>query len=55
MVHDKRREYLNEMVGYDYILDEFDAGEFSEFTISIGGDVIQYRVYGQTDFQCYVH
>ena len=30
---------------YDRLLDSFDAGEFVEVVVTMGGDVMTYRVY----------
>ncbi|WP_161873808.1 hypothetical protein [Emergencia sp. 1XD21-10] len=31
---------------FDYILEEYDAPDFYEMTVSIGGDVCRFRCYG---------
>ena len=43
-----RAAYLETVVGYDRIIESYDAGSFTEFVISMGGDVMTYRVYGNT-------
>jgi len=50
-----RHKFLDENVGYDYILETRDGGEFTEFVTSMGGDVTVYRVYGdkQGEFKVY--
>ena len=42
----RRRSFLDEEVGYDYIMEEYHQNDFSEFVTKMGGDVITYRVYG---------
>lgn len=42
----RRLSFLDEEVGYDYIMDEYHTNEFSEYVANFGGDVIKYRVYG---------
>lgn len=42
-----RADFLEEQVGFDYIVEQHDGRDFTEFVISMGGDVLTYRVYGQ--------
>ena len=41
----KAEKLLYEEVGYDYIMEAHQAPDFYEFIVSIGGDVLKYRVY----------
>lgn len=41
-----RLEYLEMQIGFDYVLEQHDARDFTEFVISTGGDVCKYRVHG---------
>lgn len=41
-----RAEFFDENVGYDYIMEVREGSDFTEYVISIGGDVERYRVYG---------
>lgn len=41
-----RRKFLDENVGYDYIMETRELGDCTEFITSMGGDVARYRVYG---------
>lgn len=41
-----RRKHLLEQRDFDYILEEYDAPDFYEMTVSIGGDVCRFRYYG---------
>lgn len=54
-VNKQRRAYMLENLGFDYILDEYNAPNFYEMVISIGGDVCRYRCYGESkdDFSIY--
>lgn len=52
-IHSERRTYLFDMRGFDFIMDEYEGNEFSEFVVSIGGDVETYRVYGNDKFEIY--
>ena len=47
-IENARRDYLDEYLGFDYILDEYHDSRMSEFVVSCGGDVNTYRVYGNT-------
>ena len=49
----KRYEALEDEVGFDYILREYHDHEMSEYVISIGGDVLTYRVYGTDEMKVY--
>ena len=49
----KRYEALENEVGFDYILQEYHDREMSEYVISIGGDVLTYRVYGTDEMKVY--
>ena len=42
----RRQSFLDEEVGFDYIVDQRDYNEFSEYIVSIGGDSRILRVYG---------
>ena len=43
-----RYTFLDKKIGPDYVLRTADGGNFTEFVVSIGGDVRTYRVYGET-------
>lgn len=45
-ISDKRYDYLSEVTGFDYVLEEYDGRDFTEFITKTGGDVQRYRVYG---------
>lgn len=42
-----RMDFLEEQVGFDYVMEQREGRDFTEFVISMGGDVLAYRVYGQ--------
>ena len=44
----ERFKFLDETVGFDYILREDQGSDFTEYVTSMGGDVSTYRVYGKT-------
>ena len=44
-----RMEFLEQNVGFDYIIEAHETKRFTEFITSTGGDVVRYRVYGNTD------
>lgn len=46
---EQRRKYILEQQDFDYILDEYDTSDFQEMTVSIGGDVVRYRCYGNAE------
>ena len=41
-----RLSYLEENLGFDYVIEEHEAGDFTEYVVSMGGDTLKYRVYG---------
>ena len=41
----KAEKLLYEEVGYDYIIEAHNTPDFCEFIVSIGGDVLKFRVY----------
>ena len=45
----KRFEYLDEYMGFDYVIDEYHTRDMSEFVVSRGGDVCTFRVYDRID------
>lgn len=42
-----RLQFLDEQVGFDYVIEQHEGRDFTQFVISVGGDVCRYRVYGQ--------
>ena len=46
---EQRRKHILEQQDFDYILDEYDAPDFKEVTVSVGGDVVRYRCYGNEE------
>ena len=45
----QRLAFLEENCGFDYVLETRDVSmDFTEFVVSYGGDVIRYRVYGNS-------
>lgn len=49
-----RQEFFEQNAGYDYIMETREGGEFTEYIVSMGGDVLRYRVYGKNgNFQIY--
>lgn len=42
----ERIKFLDDNVGFDYILEINDCNEFTEVVSKMGGDVITHRVYG---------
>ena len=42
-----RFDYLSDNIGFDYIVEQHETRDFTEYVISIGGDVKKYRVYGK--------
>lgn len=45
-ISDDRYNYLEENAGFDYVLEENEGRNFTEFVVKYGGDVFTYRVYG---------
>lgn len=45
----ERFNYLDEYLGFDYVLREDHFGDMSEFVVSRGGDVCTFRVYDRKD------
>ena len=41
-----RFAFLDKNTGPDYVLRSANGGNFTEFVVSVGGDVRTYRVYG---------
>lgn len=41
-----RLQYLDEQIGFDYVVEQSDGRDFTQFVVSTGGDVSTYRVYG---------
>lgn len=41
----KAFEILNEEVDFDYIIESHNGGDFVEFVLSLGGDILRRRVY----------
>ena len=41
-----RFEFLDEQIGVDFVLEQHDGPDFSDFVVNRGGDVSTYRVYG---------
>lgn len=41
-----RFNFLDDRIGFDYLIERHDTKEFSEFVVSMGGDTCRYRVYG---------
>lgn len=41
-----REQFLEQEVGFDYIVERREARDFTEFVTATGGDVCTYRVYG---------
>lgn len=54
-IYSERFKWFDEQYEPDQYLDIYHGGDFSEFVISMGGDVSRYRVYGQNpkEFKCY--
>lgn len=47
---ERRFAFLCERCGFDYVIETRDvARDFTEFVVSYGGDVIRYRVYGNSE------
>lgn len=44
-MEDRRFEFLDENIDFDYIIDTYKTLDFTEFVVSRGGDVCTYRVY----------
>ena len=42
----ERIRFLDENVGFDYILEINDGNRFTEVVTKMGGDVITHRIYG---------
>ena len=42
-----RQQFLDEEIGFDYIIEQHETREFTQFVVSTGGDVNTYRVYGE--------
>lgn len=45
-VNQTRQQFLDQEIGYDYIVETYEGGEFTQFVVSTGGDINTYRVYG---------
>lgn len=45
MTYHKAEEMLQKEVGYDYIIEAHQTPDFYEFRVSIGGDILDFRVY----------
>ena len=45
-VLNERIKYLDENVGFDYILEINEGRDFTEVVSKMGGDVITHRIYG---------
>ena len=45
-LENKRINYLEKNVGFDYILEVYNDREFTEVVSKMGGDVLTHRVYG---------
>lgn len=43
-----RMKFLTDTVGIDRIIEQYHDAEMSEFIAVTGGDVIKYRVYGDS-------
>lgn len=54
-IDEKRLMFLDDNAGFDYVLESHNAGRFTEFVVRHGGDVLTYRVYGESesDFELY--
>lgn len=49
-----RMQFLEDEIGFDYVLEQHESKDFTQFVISIGGDVRTYRVYGENgDYKVY--
>lgn len=53
-LHNLRRKYMMDHTPTDRILEEDFDREYSTFVTSAGGDITQYRIYGNTPekFMC---
>lgn len=41
-----RLKALDERCGFDYIIEEYEAKDYTQFVVSMGGDALTFRVYG---------
>ena len=41
----KAEKLLYEEIGYDYIIEAHETPDFYEFIVSMGGDILRFRVY----------
>ena len=49
-----RFEFLDEQIGVEFVLEQHDGPDFSDFVVNRGGDVSTYRVYGTDgDYRLY--
>lgn len=55
-LHLLRRKYLFEHTPADRVIKQDYEREYSTFVTDAGGDITQYRVYGETPdtFKCYI-
>lgn len=45
MIFQEAQKILDEEIGYDYIIEAHETPDFYEFIVSMGGDILRFRVY----------
>lgn len=45
MIFQEAQKILDEEIDYDYIIEAHETPDFYEFIVSMGGDILRFRVY----------